>query len=67
VPPGVFWREVPLFQRYTGHQIPQNSHNKGLTRQNLHSKGLKGKKWASNPVFVGKIVQIKELSLLLRS
>jgi hypothetical protein len=41
--------------------VLQNRHNKGVIYQNRHNKGLKCKKERFRPVFVGKIVQIKEL------
>jgi hypothetical protein len=39
----------------------QNSLNKGVIYQNRHNKGLNPKNERFCPVFVGKILQIKEL------
>jgi hypothetical protein len=39
----------------------QNRHNKGVIYQNRHNKGLNANSEWFCPVFVGKIVQIKEL------
>jgi hypothetical protein len=39
----------------------QNSHNKGVIYKTRHNKGLNPKIEWFRPVFVGKIVQIKEL------
>jgi hypothetical protein len=47
--------------------ILQNIHNKEVMYQNLHNKGLNGKNERFRPVFVGKIVQIKELLLAKRA
>jgi hypothetical protein len=45
-------------------QTLQNSHNKGVTHQNLHNKGFNPKLEWFCPVFVGKIFQIKELRVI---
>jgi hypothetical protein len=50
-----------LFQKDTQGQSLQNSQNKGVIYQNSHNKGLSPKIERFRPVFVGKIVQIKEL------
>jgi hypothetical protein len=44
--------------------ILQNRHNKGVIYQNRHNKELNPNLGRFRPVFVGKIVQIKELCIV---